>query len=294
MTDSQQVSVVIPTYNRASSIVKAVASVQRQTQPVGEIIVVDDGSTDETVPLLQSLDDPRLKIIRHETNRGAPAARNTGISKGQGDYVAFLDSDDLWHDSKVETQLAFMEAGGHVASASWFSILREGDPTPQDVSFDVDSHDLEDFVWGCHLAPGSTLMATRALLEEIGPQDTGFPRLEDWDWMIRLGLAGHRVAIVPTSLSRIHSSPFFSYEKISVSLNRMSEMHLANLRTRDTGLARCFRSGMAIEWAGLAFRTNHSFLAVLHLCHSLLIQPFDNQAFKQIVLPRLKRPGPIR
>lgn len=103
------VSVVIPTYNRSEFLVQAVQSVLKQTRSALEIIVVDDASSDATRDVLMQIQDARLRYLRHEVNLGGAAARNTGIDAAQGDYVAFLDSDDQWFPTKIETQLERIE-----------------------------------------------------------------------------------------------------------------------------------------------------------------------------------------
>ena len=103
------VSVVIPTYNRARFIEKAINSVFQQTYSDIEVIIVDDCSSDNTEQVIGALTDPRVRYIRHHVNKGAPAARNSGIRAAEGDYIAFLDSDDEWLPEKLEKQLAVMK-----------------------------------------------------------------------------------------------------------------------------------------------------------------------------------------
>src|SRR5215510_8385440 len=102
------VSVIMPTFNRADTIRRAVRSVQAQTFTDWELIVVDDGSTDNTVALIEGR-DPRLKLIRQE-NQGTAGARNAGLSAGAGSYIAFLDSDDEWLPHHLELCVSFLEA----------------------------------------------------------------------------------------------------------------------------------------------------------------------------------------
>lgn len=103
------VSVIIPSYNREKTIERAVMSVLNQTYKDLELIVVDDCSKDNTVEVLKSIKDDRLKIIRLEKNSGACVARNVGIENAQGDYIAFQDSDDEWLLDKLEKQMAIFE-----------------------------------------------------------------------------------------------------------------------------------------------------------------------------------------
>jgi glycosyltransferase involved in cell wall biosynthesis len=102
------VSVILPTYNRKETIQAAIASVQRQTFSDWELIVVDDGSTDDTAALIEG-SDPRLVLIRQK-NRGVNAARNAGLRRARGEYIAFLDSDDEWLPHHLELSVAFFRA----------------------------------------------------------------------------------------------------------------------------------------------------------------------------------------
>ncbi|OGM08897.1 hypothetical protein A2159_02760, partial [Candidatus Woesebacteria bacterium RBG_13_34_9] len=99
------ISVIIPTYNRALTIKRAIDSVLNQTYQDFEIIVIDDRSTDNTEEVVKIFNDEKLKYIRHEKNKGGSAARNTGIKVAKGEYIAFLDSDDEWHPEKLQKQL---------------------------------------------------------------------------------------------------------------------------------------------------------------------------------------------
>lgn len=99
------VSVVIPTYNRAKRVQRAIQSVLNQTYDNIEVLVVDDASTDNTPKVVNRIEDERVQYIRLEENQGASAARNIGIEAASGDYVGFLDSDDVWEPSKLEQQI---------------------------------------------------------------------------------------------------------------------------------------------------------------------------------------------
>ena len=107
-------SVVIPAYNNASTLAEAIASVRSQDVPCPEIIVVDDGSSDATNQVIDDLAGHDLRLIR-QPNGGPGAARNTGITAARGEWIAFLDGDDLWLPSKLELQLAAIWKDPNVA-----------------------------------------------------------------------------------------------------------------------------------------------------------------------------------
>jgi glycosyltransferase involved in cell wall biosynthesis len=104
----EKVSVIIPTYNRAGLLKEAVASALSQTYPVHEIVIVDDGSTDDTAQVVDAMPPPVRYF--HQRNSGLSAARNRGANVATGEYIAFLDSDDLWESRKIEIQLAVLKS----------------------------------------------------------------------------------------------------------------------------------------------------------------------------------------
>jgi len=108
--DTPRVSVVIPCYNGKRFISDAIESVLRQTWEDFELVIVDDGSVDTSVDIIKRyLRDDRVRLIQHDSNRGIAAARNTGIQNATGDYIGFLDQDDLWREDKLAVQLGRSE-----------------------------------------------------------------------------------------------------------------------------------------------------------------------------------------
>lgn len=102
------VSIVMPAYNSETFIHEAIQSVLNQTYQNWELLIVDDCSTDNTIQIIDSFEDDRIHVFGLKENSGAAVARNYAIDRAQGDYMAFLDSDDLWHPEKLERQLTFM------------------------------------------------------------------------------------------------------------------------------------------------------------------------------------------
>lgn len=185
-----RISVVIPCYNSAAFVAATIESVLAQTLPPSEIILIDDGSTDNTVEVLAGYGD-RIRLMRRD-NGGPAAARNLGISVAGGDFIAFLDSDDLWEPHKLarqmekfrafpETALVFSEAmmfreeGGVKLPVS--RIGYTADPTFRQLLFG-------DFI------PNSTVVVRRDCLEAVGPLDESRELLgvEDYEYWMRIAL----------------------------------------------------------------------------------------------------------
>jgi len=109
MVDFGLVSIVMPSYNTGSYICKSIESVQGQTYPNWELLIVDDCSADDTEAMVaQYLQDTRIRFLKNEKNSGAAISRNRALQEAKGKWIAFLDSDDLWHPEKLEKQLTFM------------------------------------------------------------------------------------------------------------------------------------------------------------------------------------------
>ncbi|RLM50039.1 glycosyltransferase [Halorubrum sp. Atlit-28R] len=105
------VSVILPVYNGEEWIKDCISSITSQSVEDIEIIIVDDNSKDGSVDKIQDMNDSRIKLIRHDTNRGVPGARNTGIESARGDYICFIDQDDRWVEEKLEKQLQVFKDG---------------------------------------------------------------------------------------------------------------------------------------------------------------------------------------
>lgn len=125
------VSIVMPSYNSKRFIAESIKSVQSQTYGDWELLVVDDCSKDGTVAIAESIakDDPRIHVFSNELNSGAACSRNRALREARGDWIAFLDSDDLWKPEKLEKQLAFMRKNGCAFSYTEYETINEnGEP----------------------------------------------------------------------------------------------------------------------------------------------------------------------
>lgn len=133
MTDAQRalVSVVMPTYNCAAFIEESIRSVQAQTHAAWELVIVDDCSTDDTADVVGRIaaEDPRVCYHVLESNSGAAVARTRGMELATGQYIAFLDSDDLWRPEKLDRQIAFLNrTGGTIVCTAYDQIDEGGQP----------------------------------------------------------------------------------------------------------------------------------------------------------------------
>lgn len=122
---SDLVSIIMPSYNTARYIKESIESVIKQTYKNWELIIVDDYSTDNTDSVVESMKDSRIKYIKNEKNLGAAASRNRALREAKGRWIAFLDSDDLWHREKLEKQIAFMEKNHIAFSYTNYEIIDE-------------------------------------------------------------------------------------------------------------------------------------------------------------------------
>ncbi|NPB08718.1 MAG: glycosyltransferase [Thermodesulfobacteria bacterium] len=191
------VSVIIPTFNRAKFLKEAVQSVLDQDYRPLELIVVDDGSTDETARLLTSYP---LRLVRRAENRGVASARNAGLRHARGEFVAFLDSDDLWLPEKIRRQVEFFLAHPEAVAVQTEEIwIRRGRRVNPRKRHRKPSGFFFDRALELCLVSPSGIMLRREVLEEIGPFDEEFPVCEDYELWLRL-LARYPVHLLPEPL----------------------------------------------------------------------------------------------
>jgi glycosyltransferase involved in cell wall biosynthesis len=182
------VSVVMPTYNRARLLSRAVNSVLDQTYPNFELIVVDDCSTDGTEGVMQGFQDDRIRYIRHEKNQGAPIARNTGIRAAKGKYIAFQDSDDVWLSTKLEKQVnAFNSAPsdlGVIYTSFWLISDYEKTLIPSSYLKQTEGK-IHDVLLKMNFVSLSSAVVKRECFEKVGMFEN-IPRFQDWELWLRI------------------------------------------------------------------------------------------------------------
>lgn len=177
------ISVVMPTYNRAKTINRAIDSVLNQTYKDIEFIIVDDASTDNTEAIVKGYNDKRIKYIKLEENKGANYARNIGIENARYDYIAFHDSDDEWYLNKLEKQLKFLKDTNSDITFTSYTITGydTGDviiPNGKIKNFNKD-------IYIKSLVGTPTILGKKKCFLNI-KFDSNLPRFQEWDLMMRM------------------------------------------------------------------------------------------------------------
>jgi glycosyltransferase involved in cell wall biosynthesis len=274
-----RVSVVIPAYNAAWCVGRAIDSALAQQYSDREVIVVDDGSTDATADVLARYRDA-IRVVG-KRNEGLSSARNTGIRAAVGEFVAFLDADDHWLPAKLMRQVALLDSHPEIGFCSTAASLVSPDgtrlgewPCPQP----VDNMLREIFARNAAVAgSGSAVVARRELFKRSGMFDESLKSLEDIDMWMRLA-AITRYACVPELLTVILRNP----ASMSRNLDVMRESAIRVLHKNRSLLAASDRGAfwqasyatMLADYAKWEYRAGRRLAAIGHLCEGLLRAPF--------------------
>jgi glycosyltransferase involved in cell wall biosynthesis len=193
------VSVIIPSFNAELYILETINSVLNQSHEQVEVIVVDDGSTDKTLEIISSIADPRLIMVRQE-NAGACAARNLGFIKSRGDYIQFLDADDLLSPNKIQEQIDILRSApaDSISSCPWERFYEApGDGNEESFSllkdYDVPVQWLIDSWMWKGMAQTSVWLTPRSLIEVAGPWDETLRINQDGEFFARVLLQARSI-----------------------------------------------------------------------------------------------------
>jgi glycosyltransferase involved in cell wall biosynthesis len=184
-------SVVVPTHDRSDLLLQTLASVIAQVGVDLEIVVVDDGSTQDVAGAIATLAEDRIRVVRNERPVGVAGARNRGIEHARGEWIGFVDDDDLWAPDKLGSQLEALEATGRRwAYTGAVNITAAGEviggappPPPEEVAASLPRRNTVP-------GGGSSVVAARSLIDEVGGFDPSLYNTEDWDMWIRMARAG--------------------------------------------------------------------------------------------------------
>ena len=231
-----RVSVVVPTYNRAHLICETLDSVLAQTYRDFEVIVVDDGSTDETLAVLSKYGG-RIRVVcqPHRAGGAGAFARNTGIREATGKFVAFLDSDDTWLPTKLERQVALLDAHSDLSWVYSDAEAFDGE-TGRTLGFfsqggrQREGDVLQPLFLGCFI-PSPTPIVRRTVFSEVGDL-WPLPTAEDWDMWLRIA-ARYHVGLVPEPLAR-----YRVHEASITGRQNWREQYAAHLTVIERAVAR--------------------------------------------------------
>lgn len=187
------VSVIVPTYNRATLACRAIRSVLGQTYRDFEVLLVDDASTDDTESMVQALGDARIRYLRQPENRDVSAARNRGMRAARGQFIAFLDSDDEWLPDKLEQQLEVMRKAPPCVGLVYTGAVRRHDDGSECIRLPKHRGDVlaELLLFNITDAGSASVLMRRNVVRVVGFFDEGIPAMEDYDYWIRVARFYH-------------------------------------------------------------------------------------------------------
>jgi len=181
------VSIIIPAYNAEQTIRETITSVQEQTFSDFEIIIINDGSTDKTLEIIQNITDSRIQCFSYQ-NSGVAVARNRGLFHAKGEFIAFLDADDLWTTDKLELQVKALQNNSEAGVAYSWTYFSHQDETQSytDTSCLFEGNVYADLLIKNFLHSGSNPLVRKEAIDKVGLFDMILVPCEDWDYYIRL------------------------------------------------------------------------------------------------------------
>jgi glycosyltransferase involved in cell wall biosynthesis len=193
------VTVIIPTRNRRDLLLRAVRSVLEQRQVTLSLIVVDEASSDGSAEAVQSLDDPRVRVVRHASPQGVSQARNTGLEHVESPWVAFLDDDDLWAPEKLAAQLDALREQPQARWSCTSAVLIDSYSRVLGVMYPPTDGDISGLLLRTNVVPGggSGVLVATALARQVRGFDPALSNIADWDFYLRLSLRSPVAAAQP-------------------------------------------------------------------------------------------------
>ncbi len=287
------VSCIIPVYldgpSDASRLERAVASVLHQSITDIELRLIDDCSPE---PVRLNIDDQRLSIFRRPVRGGAGAARNTGIARARGKYLAFLDADDEWLPEKLTSQLEFLRRTGLRQAVCGYEYTR-ADIGETTVRIPQPINRMERLAFGCDASIGSALICEATVFSEVGPFNEDFRRFEDWDWLFRCVERGLATGSDPRVLVKVYNQGWPSPQTVGRNARLLYRQHARHLLSRPLNLLK-FTSAIVLEIAAAHLHAGRRARSVALGLVALLIWPFRNRAFFANGLKRLRQSRSVR
>jgi glycosyltransferase involved in cell wall biosynthesis len=290
--EAPTISVIIPTYNRERLLREALGSVFSQTFTSWELIVADDGSTDNTLEYLATLTDPRVHVVALERQCNMARMRNAAVAGARGEWLAFLDSDDLWLPTKLELQLSRLAANPNCDwSCTGFGFIdTNGRSIPQRSGLPYEAHSgliLERLLQFTATATIQSLMVRRSVFEELGGFDESFLTRADYDLELRLAARGEICALPEVLVViRQHESRTSDAERL-VNLFRENERvfrKAATTATSERARALCIRqcATQLVRMAQCQVRGAEYRAALVSSLKAVRLAPFSLSVWRSI------------
>lgn len=246
--EKDMISVVIPTYNRAKTIKRAIDSVLNQTYSNIEIIIVDDSSTDNTSEIIGDYNNEKIKYHKLEKNSGACAARNIGIQMASGKYIAFQDSDDEWVKEKLEKQIKTLKKTNTKVTFCALNYMQDGKKTGKKIP-DIDVNKFKNMTKELlkeNFISTQTILGEKSVFDEI-KFDEALPRFQDWDLAIRISKL-YKISYLDEALVNLYiqkDSITKSPQKKVKAFEIMYKKYYKDIN-EDTEIKYCFEANIAL------------------------------------------------
>ena len=238
------VSVIIPTYNRAHVLGRSIQSVLNQTFQDFELIIVDDGSTDDTESLVNRFSSKKIKYVRHQGNQGRSVTRNTGIRLAKGDYIAFLDDDDEWMPEKLDKQMKIIgtappEVG--VVFTKFKQYDRFGDYVPQRKLPKKEGNIFKQLL-GEYFIGLQTILVKKECFDKVGLFNKRILYAQDWDLLLRIS-QHYQFLYIDEPLAIVYEQPEdlrLKHECNLADMQRIFEMYFPQIKQDRNVLAKYY------------------------------------------------------
>ena len=295
MAKSQLVSVIIPTYNRELLIKESIQSVFNQTYRPIECLIIDDGSTDNTVKIVkdfidQNTDDTfEIKLIKQD-NFGAPSARNNGIKNASGEFIQFLDSDDLLYPNKIKDQVSVFQKQAKIDGVygNWHHGTKESHVL-------IKGEKWEDTIsqfYGGKVIANFSMLLKRKIVDKIGPWDTNLRRNQEIDYFLRGALAGGNFEYLPklTGLWREHDGDRIVTSSGAISALVFHDKWIAEFQRLNVFTKKRQKTAAQyLFWHAMELDKQHKSMAIIYLNKAFNLYPYfpEFNTYKMKIIRRI-------
>ena len=280
LIDFHLVSIIMPAFNAGKYIKKSIDSVLLQSYTNWELIIINDGSTDNTIYIVEQYNDSRIKIL-NQTNQGVAQARNTGIFNSKGYYIAFLDSDDVWLENKLEVQIKFMVNNPNfiLSYTDYYSFVNNEKiiNNKQLLPFKIEK--IEDKLLVFNFIPTLTVMVISPILKKLKGFDINLFGPEDWELWIRISDLGDFYFIdQKLAMYREHVGGI-SKNKFNQLLNEYKVLKLHVLQSGNVELIKCALWFHYLKFSNYYFSQKKIILSFKFYFKMIFLFPFKTENY---------------